>query len=266
MALKGKTNEEKIWNYLIGKGLTACGAAALMGNLYAESGLQPQNLQNTYERKLGLTDAEYTAAVDSGSYTNFVRDAAGYGLAQWTYWSRKLLLLDHARACGASIGDLEIQLSFLYEELFTRYRTVWEALRTADNIKAASDIVLTKYERPKDQSEKAKIKRANYGHKYFTKYGKKTAPAGNTSTAAKVNVVKVDPARSRDKSLAGTYKATVNLNMRAGAGTGKRILLTVPLGGKVKCYGYYTMHEGTKWLYVVYEGMTGFCSSEYLKR
>jgi hypothetical protein len=53
-----------------------------MGNLYAESGLRSNNLQNTYEKKLGMTDEQYTAAVDNGSYTNFVRDAAGYGLAQ----------------------------------------------------------------------------------------------------------------------------------------------------------------------------------------
>ncbi len=60
-----------------------------MGNLYAESGLMPNNLQNTYNNKLGKTDAEYTAAVDNGSYGNFIKDSAGYGLAQWTYWSKK---------------------------------------------------------------------------------------------------------------------------------------------------------------------------------
>ena len=44
--LTGKTNEEKIWNYLVGKGLSKAGAAGLMGNLNAESALNPQNLQN----------------------------------------------------------------------------------------------------------------------------------------------------------------------------------------------------------------------------
>lgn len=57
------TNEERIWNYLIGKGLSKAGAAGLMGNLFAESGLSPKNLQNTYEKKLGFTDDSYTAAV-----------------------------------------------------------------------------------------------------------------------------------------------------------------------------------------------------------
>ena len=83
--LTGKTNEEKIWNYLTAAGMTACGAAGLMGNLYAESGLRPNNLQNSYEGKLGMADAEYTELVDHGSYTNFAGDSAGYGLAQWTY-------------------------------------------------------------------------------------------------------------------------------------------------------------------------------------
>ena len=91
MSLKGTTNEEKIWNYLIGKGLSVYGAAGLMGNLYAESGLRPNNLQNSFEKKLGMTDAEYTKAVDNGTYTNFEKDGAGYGLAQWTFWTRKLL-------------------------------------------------------------------------------------------------------------------------------------------------------------------------------
>ena len=45
--LTGKTNEEKRWNFLGGKGLSAAGAAGRMGNLYAESALNPKNLQNS---------------------------------------------------------------------------------------------------------------------------------------------------------------------------------------------------------------------------
>lgn len=41
--LTGNTNEERIWNYLTAAGFNACGVAGLMGNLYAESGLNPQN-------------------------------------------------------------------------------------------------------------------------------------------------------------------------------------------------------------------------------
>jgi hypothetical protein len=60
-----------------------------MGNLNAESGLRSNNLQDTYSREFGLSDTQYTQKVDNGTYTNFIKDEAGYGLAQWTYWSRK---------------------------------------------------------------------------------------------------------------------------------------------------------------------------------
>ena len=115
--LAGKNNEEKIWNYLKGAGLNDFGTAGLMGNLYAESGLIPNNVENLYEKRLGVTDASYTAAVDSGKYQFFATDKAGYGLAQWTYCSRKAELLDYAQCCRKSIGDLEMQLDFLMKEL-----------------------------------------------------------------------------------------------------------------------------------------------------
>ena len=117
MALSGKNTEEKIWNFLLSQGLTEAGTAGLMGNLYSESALQPTNLQNSYEKKLGFTDTTYTAAVDNGTYKGFINDAAGYGLAQWTYWSRKEALLDYAKSRGKSVGDLETQLGYLMQEL-----------------------------------------------------------------------------------------------------------------------------------------------------
>lgn len=165
------TTEQKIWNYLKEQGLSDAGAAGLMGNLYAESGLSPTNLQNSYEKKLGYTDASYTSAVDNGSYTNFVRDSAGYGLAQWTYWSRKEALLAYVKAAGKSVGDLDTQLGFLIKEL-TSYGLL-SALKTATSVKAASDLVLVQFEKPADQSDAAKTRRAGYGQTYFDKYAGK---------------------------------------------------------------------------------------------
>lgn len=69
-------SEKTIWEYLKAQGLTDAGAAGLMGNLYAESGLRPNNLQNSYEGKLGMADAEYTEMVDRGTYANFGNDRA----------------------------------------------------------------------------------------------------------------------------------------------------------------------------------------------
>lgn len=185
MGLTGNTNEERIWNYLVGKGISSAGAAGLMGNLYAESALNPKNLQNSYEKKLCYTDDGYTTAVDNGSYSNFVRDSAGYGLAQWTYWSRKQNMLEFARAAGKSIGDLEMQLDFLFKELSEGYKTVLATLKAATTVKAASDSVLLNYERPADQSEAVKKKRASYGQTYYDRYAgaaSKPGNGGNTMT------------------------------------------------------------------------------------
>lgn len=186
MALKGASDSERIWNRLNDEGFNDCGKGGLMGNLDAESGLKPKNLQNSYEKKLGYTDDSYTAAVDNGNYGNFVKDSAGYGLAQWTYWSRKQDMLTFARAAGKSIGDLEMQLDFLCKELKESYPTVYNKLKTAASVREASDIVLTQFERPADQSEAVKLKRANMGQKYYNQYAKKTGGSVMGATAQDV--------------------------------------------------------------------------------
>lgn len=162
-------NDQYIWDFLFGKLKNAYGTAALMGNLYAESRLNPQALQNTYSKKLGLTGTEYTNAVDNETYTNFAEDKAGYGLAQWTYHSRKRNLLNYAKDKNTSIGDLNTQLNFLWDEIQT-YGTVIQSLKTAKTIRDASDIVIERYERPANQSDAVKQARADFGQKFYDLY------------------------------------------------------------------------------------------------
>lgn len=194
MALTGTSNEQKIWNYLKAAGLNDCGVAGLMGNLNAESGLRPDNLQNSYEKKLGFTDATYTAAVDDGTYTNFSGDAAGYGLAQWTYSTRKAGLLAFAKSEAKSIGDLEMQLDYLMKELKSGYSAVLNTLKNAATVLEASNAVLFKFERPADQGTAVQTKRAAYGQQYYDKY------AGNGGTemsnSSLVTYTKISPNKS----------------------------------------------------------------------
>lgn len=63
---------------------------------------------------------QYTAAVDDGSYTNFVHDGAGYGLFQATYWSIKEGLLSFAREKGVSISDCDMQADFFLSLMQTK--------------------------------------------------------------------------------------------------------------------------------------------------
>ena len=171
----GSVEDEKaIWNFLMVHIDNEYGVAGLMGNLYAESALRSNNLQQSYETKLGYNDTTYTAAVDNGSYDNFVKDAAGYGLAQWTYWSRKQAMLEFHQSKKKSIGDLKTQLEFLIKELSESYKGVWSDLKNATSVLGASNSVLLKFERPANQGESVQKKRAEYGQKYYDKYAGET--------------------------------------------------------------------------------------------
>lgn len=166
-------HEQYIWEYFKQKIGNEYGVAGLMGNLYAESGLLPNNLQNTYETSLGYTDESYTAAVDSGAYSEsqFVNDSAGYGLAQWTYWSRKQNLYNYWKKGGySSIGSIELACAFLWNELSKSYKGVLSVLQSASSVREASDKVLHDFEGPENQSEAVEIVRERYGQEYYDKY------------------------------------------------------------------------------------------------
>ncbi|MBD5118553.1 MAG: hypothetical protein HDT37_05535 [Clostridiales bacterium] len=189
------SNDKIIWDKLIAAGLTPAGAAGLLGNLYAESGLNPQNLQNTYEAKLGFTDATYTAAVDNGTYTNFAKDCAGYGIAQWTYSTRKAALLAYAKGQGRSIGDLDMQVGYLLQELQSLFRSVWDKLCTTTSVREASDCVLLQFERPANQSTENCARRAAIAQEFYDRF-----TGGNTMnfimTAAALCAKALDIARN----------------------------------------------------------------------
>lgn len=134
-----------IYLQLIGAGLSKAGACGLMGNMNAESAMRANNAQDGMTR---LSDAEYTSGVDNGTYTNFVRDAVGYGLCQWTYWTRKQALYNFAKQKGVSIGDEAMQVEFAIQELKDEYPGLWSFLCTTESVDDAASRICTQYERP----------------------------------------------------------------------------------------------------------------------
>ena len=180
------SNIQKIYSKLISAGMTIAGACGVLGNLEAESALNPKNLQNTYEKSLGYTDENYTKAADNGTYTNFAKDCSGYGLAQWTYWARKQALLSYAKACKKSIGDLDMQLDFLLKELSESYSGVLKILKTTDSVTTASDCVMCQYERPADTSAKARAYRASLGQKYYDMFANTTITGTATKSISEI--------------------------------------------------------------------------------
>lgn len=107
--------------------------------------------------------------------------------------------------------------------------------------------------------------------------GAKIKASTSTTTTSTTSKKATENAYYKDEALSGEYKVTncTKLNVRNGAGTtanrfgkDKSIMVGIPAGFKVKCYGYYNPVNGTKWLYVqfTYNGVTytGFASSKHL--
>lgn len=164
---------QEIWDYLMAEFNNAYGVAGLMGNLYAESGLYPFRLQGDmdYEHFFPVSH-EYAADVNDGTISEytFVHDSKGFGLAQWTYYTRKQELYDFTVAQHYGVDNLNRQLEFLCLEIVRDYPTVKYVLLHATSVREASDIVLTDFENPADQSEAVKVQRANYGIDIYNTY------------------------------------------------------------------------------------------------
>lgn len=100
----------------------------------------------------------------------------------------------------------------------------------------------------------------------------KTATNSNQSQKQPIEkkVTATAAATKFDKALSGNYVTTANLYCRNDAGTNKKALVLIPKGTTVNCYGYYSVANGVKWLYiqVTIDGVlyTGFSSVEYLKK
>lgn len=167
-----------VWKYLT-KYMAPEGAAGVMGNLYAESGVQSVCLENLciqrYKERQGkvYTSATYGALVDDGtiSRAEFISPMGlsyAWGLAQWTAHSRKAALYDLCKSRKVSIGDLTTQLDYLMQELNGPFKSVLDALTTTHDVRTASDTVLLKFEQPADTTTAVKNKRYQYSMEVYS--------------------------------------------------------------------------------------------------
>lgn len=107
------------------------------------------------------------------------------------------------------------------------------------------------------------------GHTVVIVSGNPRTSEGTSTGLGKNLIKKMQSAKSRDSSLVGTYKTTSNLNLRYGPGKDKYdSIIILPAGTKCQCYGYYTMADAVKWLYIAAtvngKQYTGFASIRYL--
>lgn len=168
---------ETIYRQLIQASMTPAGACGLMGNMQAESGMK----SNIAQRGMTvLSDEEYTAASAEWP-VKFIHDGVGYGLCQWTYWSRKQALLSFARARGVSVGDEGMQVEFCVDELRDEYPALWCFLCETQDVRAAAERVCKEYERPAVNNVDA---RAAYANQFYSRLAGLAVPAAEETAAA----------------------------------------------------------------------------------
>lgn len=198
--------KKEIYSRLIGAGMTPRGACAMLGNMQAESALRSTNAQ---DGMTSLSDEAYTKAVDHGTYQNFVNDAVGYGLCQWTFHTRKKALLDYAESIGWSIGDEQMQTEFCIKELKSDYLPLWNYLCKTDDLYTATARVCTEYERPAVNNIAA---RYSFAQQLFAELT--TAPtAEELSEIAELN--KETPANPETNPLKGKLTNETVLHLQA---------------------------------------------------
>ena len=208
------SNQEQIWVYLRGQGFSQPAAAGIMGNLESESSYLPNNLENTVNKKTGLTDEEFTALVDDGTITReefarsdeygvYANKMYGYGLAGWTWYTYKEELYDLARERGTSIGDLNTQLEFLVKTAMRMKKL--EDFKDSTDVAAATILFHNVYEN--SSSTQAMImKRVERAQAVFDKFGDATVLFPRPAVYTAGRFTDVSPREWYAPSVADAYE------------------------------------------------------------
>ena len=143
-------SKQTIWNYLKQHtSLPDVSIAGIMGNMEAESNCEACRLQGDFSADR-TKSKNYAQMVNEGtiSVDSYMSDAQGWGLCQWTYYTRKLNLLKSCQSYGLGIEDEQGQLNFLLVEMQSEYPSMWRKLLNETKIYEAARIVCHEYERP----------------------------------------------------------------------------------------------------------------------
>lgn len=167
LGVYGETIEDKVWYSLRNMGFSEYAVAGVMGNIYAESGFNPEIIEHG--------------------------NGVGFGLCQWSYGRRNQLEL-YAAAKGVEASDVNTQIEFLMGELtpgggangyanyqlmvstYTGTRYTPDDWKNATNVKDATTAFCFTFERPDVDYARLEI-RVSKAEEYYEKYQGKTLDA-----------------------------------------------------------------------------------------
>lgn len=153
---------QTIYNAFRRNGLTEAAALGFLGNWQCESNNEPFRLQGDFSPYKTASKA-YVQGITSGSITRdqFAHDQKGFGLAQWTYFSRKYALYDFWKASGKALDNAEMQTAFAMKELREDYRALLDFLKSTNDVFTATSRICREYERPAVNNIDARFQAAN---------------------------------------------------------------------------------------------------------
>ena len=134
-------NSKTALNYLIKKGYSNTSAAAIVGNLIAESGVVP----NKIEGGALVNDSSWRLT----EWVNY--NKRGFGIAQWTSGGRQTALQSFADANGLPVISMEAQLGYLFDELSREIRGAGSSVANmnAMSIEDATFFMYRRFETPR---------------------------------------------------------------------------------------------------------------------
>ena len=128
-------------------------------------------------------------------------------------------------------------------------------LQNAHTVREASNVVLTKYEKPSDQSEAAQAKRAAYGQRFYDKYA-----TASVASEANAPVIENTPDKQKVPFLVRVSISTLNIRKGPGkdyactgryTGKGAFTIIEVSYGtGSEKGWG--RLKSGAGWISLDY--------------
>lgn len=187
-SLVGSENAEKIFNYFVSNGLKPHQAAGIMGNMKAESGLNPR-------------------ALEPGTTGDFPIEGRGYGLVQWTFAVRQQPLIKKAQQSGKKVYDLGVQLEYVLDELSGSHKSAGDNLKKTKTVEEATLVVELQYE---IHAGGVQPQRTTDAKNFLAKYGSGTPSGGGSSSGGSVTECndKESGSGGGDSSTAGPFTGT----------------------------------------------------------
>ncbi len=199
------------------------GAAGVVGNLEAESGIIPNRVQQS-KASTPMTSPDSNGVVTTWTAQQIMDrkegqsgpKTGGIGLAQWTFWTRREGLFKYeykGTVLGANIlFDMDAQLDYLVHELEDPkgpFRHVDETLRKAGvTVDEASDIFLHDFEAPAVQDQAQIDKRRGMCHEALADYNAETLNVTTSSPTPTAGGSGLVVGTSTDAMVSGAGSAT----------------------------------------------------------